>query len=358
MNYNATDLTAVAQELQNKLSGITQADLQQMTSIPSFDQFGQQASALLPNNFISTASNGAQQLLSPTNFTNKMAQGLNQITPQLQQQATGLLNSVAGKALGSVGSFDASNALDQLDSLLSQMSNKFSIKSAEQMVGALTNAVQGTQLGNIQSAAQNAFSSVSQLTPKGVRDLANPSTLTNKIKETVTSAQNNISEVAKQMAMDQANNPGFANSGQLPFQQLSSPLFSGGNENGYRLAVRLTVYWSKGTGTDYYTAQKLSSTGRILAEGISAAVDPVIIPYLSKIDIPYAGTRLAVDTGGAVKARRASGGRLPIVDIYFEKKETALAFARSVPQEVTVTVYPPKSPYKYARYSPPTYGAA
>lgn len=359
MNYNAADLTTVAQELQNKLSGITQAELQQMTSVPSFDQFGQQASALLPNNFINAASNGAQQLLSPSNFTNKMTQGLNQIAPQVQQQATGLINAVAGKTIGNIGSFDATGALDQLDSLLSQMSNKFSIKSADQMVGALTNAAQGSQIGNIQSAMQNAFSSVSQLTPKGIRDLANPSNLTNKINETVASAKNNISNVAQQMAFDQVNNPGFSNSGQLPFQQLSSPAFSGGNENGYKLAVRLTVYWSKGSGTDYYTAQKLSSTGRILAEGISAAVDPVIIPYLSRIDIPYAGTRLAVDTGGAVKARRASGGRLPIVDIYFEKKETALAFTKSIPtQEVVVTVYPPKSQYKYARYSPPTYGAA
>lgn len=358
VNYNATDITAAAQELQSKLTDITQAELQQMTNIPSFDQFSQQASALLPNNFISTASNGAQQLLSPTNFTNKMTQGLNQIAPQLQQQASGLLNSVAGKTLGSAGSFNASNALDQLDSMLSQMSNKFSIKSTDQLVGALTNAVQGSQLGNIQSAVQNAFSSAAQLTPKGIRDLANPTNLTNKINETVANAKNSVSDAAKQMAQQQANNPAFSNSGQLPFQQLSSPSFSGSNENGFRLAVRLTVYWSKGSGTDYYTAQKLSSTGRILAEGVSAAVDPVLIPYLSRLDIPYAGTRFAVDTGGAVKARRASGGRLPIVDIYFEKKETALAFARSVPQEVIVTVYPPKSPYKYAKYSPPTYGAA
>lgn len=359
MNYNATDLTAVAQELQSKLEGLNQAELQQLTNIPSFDQFGQQASALLPDNFINVASNGAQQLLSPTNFANKMTQGLNQIAPQVQQQATGLINAVAGKTIGNIGSFDAAGALDQLDSLLSQMSNKFSIKSADQMISALTNSVQGGQIGNIQSAMQNAFSSASQLTPKGIRDLANPSNLTNKINETVSNAKNNITSAAQQMALDQANNPGFSNSGQLPFQQLSSPSFSGSNENGFQLAVRLTVYWSKGSGTDYYTAKKLSSTGRILAEGISAAVDPVIIPYLSRMDIPYVGTRLAVDTGGAVKARRASGGRLPIVDVYFEKKETALAFTRSIPtQEVVITVYPPKSQYKYAKYSPPTYGAA
>lgn len=359
MNYDASELVAAAGELTKKLDNISPSELRQLTQVPSFDQFSQQAAGLLPNNFIKTGIDGVKNLLNPTNFASQLTQGLTQIAGSIQSQATGMLNAVAGKAMGSFGSFNAGGLLDQASSLLSQMSDAFSIKSADQMVGIFSNLTQGVQFGNIQSAMQSTFDTASNLTPKGIRDLANPAAFQSKLTSTVNSAKSNIADTAKQMAVEQTQGLNLNSTGQLPLQQLSSPKFSGDNSKGYPLAAYLTVYWSKGSGTDIYTAAKMSSTGRVLAEGVSAAVDPVIIPYLSRIDIPYIGTRFAVDTGGAVKARKASGGRRPIIDVYFEKKQDAIAFITSIPtKEVVVTVYPPKGPYKYAKYSSPTYGTA
>lgn len=359
MNYDASELVAAANELTKKLDNISPSELQQLTQVPGFDQFSQQAAGLLPNNFIKTGIDGVKNLLNPTNLASQLTQGLNQIAGSIQSQATGMLNAVAGKVMGSFGGFNAGGLVDQASSLLSQMSDAFSIKSADQMVGIFSNLTQGAQFGNIQSAMQSTFDAASNLTPKGIRDLANPAAFQSKLASTVNNAKSSITDTAKQMAVEQAQGLSLNSTGQLPLQQLSSPKFSGDNSKGYPLAAYLTVYWSKGSGTDIWTAAKMSSTGRVLAEGVSAAVDPVIIPYLSRIDIPYLGTRFAVDTGGAVKARKASGGRRPVIDVYFEKKQDAMAFITSIPtKEVVVTVYPPKGPYKYAKYSSPTYGTA
>ena len=99
-----------------------------------------------------------------------------------------------------------------------------------------------------------------------------------------------------------------------------------------RLIVRLTVYWRHGSGTDHWTARGMSSTGVYLRKG-AAAIDPRVIPYGSSIYLPCVGKTLkAVDTGSAVVAKtsaRKSGQKVDaVVDIYFDRKSDALAFAQ------------------------------
>jgi 3D (Asp-Asp-Asp) domain-containing protein len=96
------------------------------------------------------------------------------------------------------------------------------------------------------------------------------------------------------------------------------------------MTVRLTVYWSEGAGTDRWTRAGQSATGDPLCQGRSCAVDPRLIPYGSRVEIPSAGLKLtAHDTGSAVVAKTASRGKLPIVDVYFKKRREAEEFARS-----------------------------
>jgi 3D (Asp-Asp-Asp) domain-containing protein len=101
------------------------------------------------------------------------------------------------------------------------------------------------------------------------------------------------------------------------------------------MTVRVTVYWKNGEGTDYYTKKGISSTGRRLVNKKSAAVDPKVIPYGSKIILPQAGKELlAIDTGSAVKNRTAAkklGRDVPVVDIFFDNKSEALNFAKNNP---------------------------
>jgi 3D (Asp-Asp-Asp) domain-containing protein/lambda repressor-like predicted transcriptional regulator len=109
--------------------------------------------------------------------------------------------------------------------------------------------------------------------------------------------------------------------------------------NGFKvITVRLTVYWAKGGGTDYYSSKKKSSTGYTLKQGESIAVDPKIIPYRKEVIIPNIGLVKAVDTGSAVVAKSASHGKLPVIDVFFEHKKDAMLFANRYPKVVKVAI--------------------
>lgn len=111
------------------------------------------------------------------------------------------------------------------------------------------------------------------------------------------------------------------------------------NNSGFKvITVRLTVYWARGGGTDYYSSKKKSSTGYTLKQGESIAVDPKIIPYRKEVIIPNVGLVKAVDTGSAVVAKTASNGRLPVIDVFFENKKDAMLFASRYPKVVKVAV--------------------
>jgi len=104
------------------------------------------------------------------------------------------------------------------------------------------------------------------------------------------------------------------------------------------LTVRLTVYWARGSGTDADSRRMRSSTGYTLKQGDSIAVDPRIIPYDKEVIIPNVGLVKAVDTGTAVKDKVASGGKLPVIDVFFVNKSDAIDFADSHPKIVKVAV--------------------
>jgi 3D (Asp-Asp-Asp) domain-containing protein len=128
------------------------------------------------------------------------------------------------------------------------------------------------------------------------------------------------------------------------------------------LLARVTVYWaSGGKGSDRYTRRHKTSTGLRLRAG-HCAVDPNKIPYGSNIILPD-GTRLAaVDTGTAVRNRKAArlSGKTPVernavvIDRFFETKDQALAWANSHPHFQPVRVITPASAASIAAASFPT----
>lgn len=111
------------------------------------------------------------------------------------------------------------------------------------------------------------------------------------------------------------------------------------NNSGFKvMTVRLTVYWAKGGDTDSDSAKMKSSTGYTLKQGESIAVDPRIIPYTKEVLIPNVGLVKAVDTGTAVKQKKASNGKLPVIDVFFVHKKDAIRFANNNPKIVKVAV--------------------
>lgn len=110
------------------------------------------------------------------------------------------------------------------------------------------------------------------------------------------------------------------------------------SDNLKKIKVHLTCYWAHGSGTDSWSERKESSTGTPLKSGVSAAVDPRVIPYYSKIKIPNGPTLIAHDTGTSVINRKASHGKLPIVDVFFNTEREAMLFAENNPEVVVVTI--------------------
>src|ERR1044072_8299031 len=101
------------------------------------------------------------------------------------------------------------------------------------------------------------------------------------------------------------------------------------------ILARVTVYWaSGGGGSDYWTRRHVGASGARLRAG-HCAVDPRRIPYGSKVTLPD-GTLLAVDTGSAVRSRKAARrlGRTAVernaivIDRFFETKREALSWAQ------------------------------
>lgn len=101
-----------------------------------------------------------------------------------------------------------------------------------------------------------------------------------------------------------------------------------------KIKVRITGYWP---GEDEWSSRFQSSTGTKLKAGRHCAVDPDIIPLWSKIKI-LNGKRewVAVDTGSAVISKKASGGKLPVIDVFAASE--AQFNAMRLPKVATVEV--------------------
>ena len=117
------------------------------------------------------------------------------------------------------------------------------------------------------------------------------------------------------------------------------------------LLARVTVYWaSGGRGSDRYTRKHKTATGERLRQG-HCAVDPKKIPYGSSVILPDGTSLAAVDTGTAVRNRKAArlSGKTPteknalVIDRFFETKSQALAWANSHPHFIPVQVVTPGS---------------
>ena len=115
------------------------------------------------------------------------------------------------------------------------------------------------------------------------------------------------------------------------------------------MVARVTVYWaSGGRGSDRYTRQHKCATGTRLRTG-HCAVDPKHIPFGSRVVLPDGTSLAAVDTGTAVKNRKAArkSGRTVsernalVIDRFFETKKQALSWAKRNPLFMPVRVVPP-----------------
>jgi 3D (Asp-Asp-Asp) domain-containing protein len=101
-----------------------------------------------------------------------------------------------------------------------------------------------------------------------------------------------------------------------------------------KIKVRLTAYW---IGQDPDTSKFRSSTGYTLKSGKTCAVDPKIIPYGSTVIIDGKEFK-AIDTGTAVIAKKASRGKLPVVDLFYKTERQAMVALGNMPMHPWVEI--------------------
>jgi len=101
-----------------------------------------------------------------------------------------------------------------------------------------------------------------------------------------------------------------------------------------KIKVRLTAYW---VGQDPDTSRFKSSTGYTLKSGRTCAVDPRIIPYGSTVIIGGKEFK-AIDTGSAVIAKKASHGKLPVVDLFYKTERQAMVALGNMPMHPWVEI--------------------
>lgn len=116
------------------------------------------------------------------------------------------------------------------------------------------------------------------------------------------------------------------------------------NESNPRTEImaRVTYYWPGNGGQ----SGRQTATGNLATGGKTAAVDPKIIPYGSRIIIPKMDkVFVAHDTGSAVVSRKASknlGKNNIVIDIFCESRAEAQRKIESYPMFMKIQIEKPK----------------
>lgn len=105
----------------------------------------------------------------------------------------------------------------------------------------------------------------------------------------------------------------------------------------YKIVVRLTYFC--GHSSSYGSRVSWCKVSRATPDKTLAA-DTNIFPYGTEINVPGWGICRVEDTGTDVVRRRASGRRLPVLDMYVASKQRMQHCSNVMPEYVEVIVYP------------------
>jgi hypothetical protein len=186
-------------------------------------------------------------------------------------------------------------------------------------------------LGFIKEAASTTLNNFAALSPKQLRDLADPDFYGRLIVATL-DAMLAATEATALVLGDEATG--------VPLMDKSAykSLFESDFDSEYRIAVERTVYWGKGEGATAENAAKKSSSGSQLKSDYSLAVDNSNVLLGSKVKFSDdKKTREAVDVAIAGKGITTSGS-YPVIAIYFDEKDKALEYQRKYPKFTTAIV--------------------
>ena len=334
MNFSASEIQEDLQSIKDKLDdGITIDDLLGIVDLPILSEFSQAAGGLLPVNLLKVGADGKIDVLSLTELQKALSKGLGDIKGYLEGEVLGLFNTLKGEV---EAVYDEAKAVyDELSDLgdsLQKDNSKIVDLALSTLNGATGLNIDAQSLANLKNVGQNTIKNFSNLSPKQIKDLADPDFF-GKIVNTTLDATIAATGVAAEIMGEQSiSNSQLNNSSYMNF-------FKDGSENEIRKVVQREVYWGKGEGATPESAAKKASSGNAqLVDDYSLAVDNTNILIDSKITFSDDNKeREAVDIVSRTKGISIIGTD-PVVAIFFDEREKALEYRKKYPKFTTAII--------------------
>lgn len=334
MNFSASEVQEDLQSLKDKLEdGVTIDDLLGIVNLPILSEFSQSAEGLLPVNLIKIGADGKADLLSLTELQQALSKGLGDIKGYLEGEVLGLFQTLKG---------EVEAVYDQAKEVYSEITNlgdtlkKDNSLVFDAAISALNGAtglnINAQSLATLKKAGQDTMKNFSNLSPKQIKDLADPDFF-GKIVNTTLDASIAATGVAAEILGQQSiSNTQLDNSSYMDLFKSASP------EKEKTIPVYRQVYWSKGEGATPEAAAQKSSSGAQLVDNYSLAVNNTDIQIGDKIIFADDNKeREAVDI--ATKSKGLSiTGPYPVVAIFFENRDKALEYQKNYSKYINATI--------------------
>jgi archaellum component FlaC len=358
VNFNSLEFLKDLEKTKDKLDDSVSLDqIQGALNLPELSEFSKLAEGLLPENLIKVDENGKLGLPSLTELQGALFSGLSDIKDYLDKEISAAFNSIKGEIQNVMD--EAKDVYDDLSNLSETISNASSTVS-DMAIDALNNAtglnVNVQDLGNIQKTITNSIESFTQLSPKKVKDLADPEFYGRVVNATLNTTLDLAGNAAQLAAMngliqDQVDSSGYVDMFKSAIERGKNvlPKEKESDDTEYKIVVKRTVYWGKGEGATPESAAKKANSGNKLMDDYSLLVDNSKVLIGSKVKFfDDQKEREAVDVATPSKGISISG-EYPTIAIYFDTKEKAQAYMKARPDEnvvAFVTVPSPKEKEK------------
>jgi hypothetical protein len=315
LDSNLTQEDPLSIVIQNLLSLVKIPDLGGL--IGSFANF-------LPQSLIQLAEDGIYTLLSPQLLQQVLQEGLNSVSSIIETQITNKLNELM--SIANTATDTAQQAVDAVVSAgtaISELNLGYLNETLDKFLQTFNiTGVDLTSIANVQSAATSIVSSLDNLTPGQIKDLADPAYYQQVFNETLNLAKTALSNEAIAGALNQilpsSSITSMVSLAEAGVSLLNTGVDSAGNRGSYDILTEVHIYYGKGDGADSDAAQKKTVSGQALQSGSSCAVDNSLIMIGSSVKTSL-GTFKAVD-----KTKIASTTGLPVVELFFEDRTTAI----------------------------------
>jgi hypothetical protein len=342
VNLNGSEIKEDLQSFKEKLDeGVSLEMISSFVNLPELSEFSKLAEGLLPANLLKVGEDGKVGLLSLNELQQSLSKGLGDIKGYLEGEIFGLFNAIKGDVDNAVS--EAKEVYKQLSDLGGsiQKDNSTIADLALSTLNGATGLNLNTQsLGAIYKTASNSINSFTALSPKQVKELANPNFLGNIVKTTLDTAIEAAGAASLLTAEESLINDQLDSSGYIELSKSSSNKYKG-EDGSIRIAVDRQVYWGKGEGASPEAAAKKANSGSQLVNDYSLAVDNSKIVIGHKVTFSDdSKEREGVDVATASKGL-SIGAIYPVIAIYFDDKEKALEYSNSHPRYTTAIIKNP-----------------